>query len=130
VASQVPPVFRFLGNANTAGLTPFTLNVSVNPGYNTLDFIFTGCVDAPVCSGGEYPDDEPISALYTDPSGVPTAPGTVLENIPEGQLAADAAAGGSQTPEPGSLAPLGLALLGMAILSFRRQPRKKATPRI
>jgi hypothetical protein len=111
------------GFGNFAGLQSLThlgnFSVTVAAGTtNTVDFIFTGCISYPACSGS----NEPVYGLLVDPSWSPALPGTPLDTIPESVLFADAGVGppSSTTPELASFFLMGSGLLAMGGI-LRRQ---------
>jgi len=116
----------------TAAATPFSITVYAANGYNTVDFIFTGCNSYNPALGPYNPcfadanPNEPITALYVDPSWTIAAPGTPAVDIPESTLIANAGIEpASGTPEPGSLRLLGSALLALVCTRILRRKRGK-----
>ena len=122
VAAFVDGFGAYLGDQSLLALQPFSLTVNVASGSNYLDFVFNGCNDFPACLSSDY---DPVSALLVDPSYLPAAPGTPVDNVPE---AVGIANGGVEpatgAPEPGTFTLLGLAL---AALGFARKRERQST---
>jgi hypothetical protein len=134
----------YLGNGggptlfNTASATSFSMTYYALNGGNYLDFIFTGCdsynpglpypgaLIAGYCNPtGNY--NEPITALYVDPSWTIAAPGTPVSDISESVLIADGGvAPASAVPEPNNLLLLATSLLVMSAMDVLRRKRKRA----
>jgi len=124
VAAFVDGLGAYLGNQSLLALNPFSLTVNAASGSNFLDFVFSGCVSFPACTG----EFEPVAALLVDPSFVPAAPGTPVDIVSESEGFADGgvmpATVPISTPEPSSLLLLGIALL--ALVSMRIPQRMSA----
>jgi PEP-CTERM motif len=99
----------FAGPQSLTRLGKFSVTGAGVAGTNTLDFIFTGCISYPACTGS----NDPVYGLLVDPNWSPALPGTPLDTIPESVLFADGGAAPviSRTPEPGSLLLFGTGLL-------------------
>jgi hypothetical protein len=114
----------------TAAATPFSMTVYVANGFNTVDLIFTGC-DSYDPAGDPYNPcyldqnvNEPITALYVDPSWSIAAPGTPAVDISESTLIANAGIEpSSSAPEPGSLWLLASPLLVLVCTGILRRKR-------
>ena len=101
VAAAVDGSGGYLGTFSTAAATPFSLTVYAALGNNTLDFIFSGCdsynpgVPYPggipgYCNALVPPSyDEPITALYVDPSSIATPGAPGVQDMSESVLVAN-----------------------------------------